>query len=76
MVSRPYYFKNEQARIAMKRDFKVYVETFEELLPGRIINSFATGSRKIGDSFMMFKVVDVQKDSKRNLRKKRENYVF
>ena len=44
------------------RDFEVDVESFEELLPGKIVSSYATGNRDIENSFIMFRVCNVIKD--------------
>lgn len=56
------YCKSEANRKKMLTDFEVKVETFEELLPGKKIVSFATGNRDIENSFIMFEV----KDSRNN----------
>ena len=34
----------------------------EELLPGKIVSSYATGNRDIENSFIMFRVCDIIKD--------------
>lgn len=52
------YCHNDRARKQILKDFKVSVESFEELGLGQCINSYATGERKIEDSFMIFKVFD------------------
>lgn len=58
------YCKNDEARISIGRYFKVEVESFEELLPGKTVASYATGNRDIENSFIMFnvynKIVDIQ----------------
>ena len=56
------YCKNGEARISIGKDFEVDVESFEELLPGKIVSSYATGNRDIENSFIMFRVCDVIKD--------------
>lgn len=56
------YCKNEEARISIGKDFEVDVESFEELLPGKIVSSYATGNRDIENSFIMFRVCDTIKD--------------
>ena len=49
---------NEIARSKMINEFNIKVESFEELIPGRIIRSYATGNREIENSFIMFEVSD------------------
>lgn len=56
------YCKNGEDRISIGKDFEVDVESFEELLPGKIVSSYATGNRDIENSFIMFRVCDVIKD--------------
>lgn len=56
------YCKNGEARISIGKDFEVDVESFEELLPRKIVSSYATGNRDIENSFIMFRVCDVIKD--------------
>lgn len=56
------YCKNGEARISIGKDFEVDVESFEELLPEKIVSSYATGNRDIENSFIMFRVCDVIKD--------------
>lgn len=56
------YCKNGGGRISIGKDFEVDVESFEELLPGKIVSSYATGNRDIENSFIMFRVCDVIKD--------------
>lgn len=56
------YCKNGEARISIGKDFEVDVESFEGLLPGKIVSSYATGNRDIENSFIMFRVCDVIKD--------------
>ena len=56
------YCKNGEARISIGKDFEVDVESFEELLPGKIVSSYATGNRDIENSFIMFRVCNVIKD--------------
>ena len=51
------YCKNGEARISIGKDFEVDVESFEELLPGKIVSSYATGNRDIENSFIMFRNV-------------------
>ena len=56
------YCKNGEATISIGKDFEVDVESFEELLPGKIVSSYATGNRDIENSFIMFRVCDIIKD--------------
>lgn len=56
------YCKNEDARDRIARDFEVEVESFEELLPGKTINSYATGNRAIENAFIMFSVIDRRRE--------------
>lgn len=50
------YCKNDESRISIDRYFEVEVESFEELLPGKTVCSYATGNRDIENSFIMFNV--------------------
>lgn len=52
------YCCNTQGRKKMLVDFQVSVESFEELLFGQYITSYATGERKIGNAFMILNVFD------------------
>lgn len=52
-----------QNRKEILSKFEVSVDSFEELLYGQYINSYATGERKIRNSFMILKVID-QKNEK------------
>lgn len=56
------YCKNEETRININKDFEVEVESFEELLPGKIVSSYATGNRGIKNSFIMLRVYDTVKE--------------
>lgn len=56
------YCKDTLSRISMNKYFEVKVESFEELLPGKTVNSYATGSRKIEGAFMIFDVYDREKE--------------
>lgn len=56
------YCKNDEARISIGRKFEVEVESFEELLPGKNVGSYATGNRDIENAFIMFRVSDTNKD--------------
>ena len=56
------YCKNDADRFRMNQAFEVNLELFWELLPTQEVNSFATGTRKITGSFIIFKVYDVNND--------------
>lgn len=53
------YCCNTHGRKKMLVDFQVSVESFEELLLGQYIKSYATGERKVGNTFMILNVFDV-----------------
>ena len=50
--------RSENTRMKMSDEFEISIESFEELIPGQKIQSYATGSREIEDSFIMFRVTD------------------
>ncbi len=52
------YCHSGPSREMISRDFIVNVETYEELLPGNTVKSYATGNRDIDKAFIVFKVVD------------------
>ncbi|MCM1368655.1 MAG: hypothetical protein NC184_07610 [Roseburia sp.] len=52
------YCGNAENRKQMLIDFNVSVASFEELLVGHSINSYATGERKIENNFMILNVID------------------
>lgn len=52
------YCHSEPSRRMISNDFLVNVETYEELLPGNTVKSYATGNRDIDKAFIVFKVVD------------------
>ena len=52
------YCHSEPSREMISKDFIVNVETYEELLPGNTVKSYATGNRDIDKAFIVFKVVD------------------
>ena len=56
------YCTSHEKRLLVNKDFIVEVETFEELLPGKLIKSYATGNREISRGFIVFKVVDTKND--------------
>lgn len=56
------YCCNPASRLQIANDFDVYVESFEELLPGNTVKSYATGSRDIDGAFVVFRVEDVVND--------------
>ena len=49
---------NEKRRIEMSNYFSIEMDSFEELLPGKEIHSYAYGNRRITTSFIIFKVTD------------------
>lgn len=49
---------NEKRRIDICNHFSIEMDSFEELLPGKEIHSYACGNRKITTSFIIFKVTD------------------
>ncbi len=55
------YCKSDKTRIQMRQDFSVVVESHEEVMPGSIVNSFATGERRIDGEFVLFTVKDQEK---------------
>lgn len=56
------YCRNVESRRKMMEDFEVEVETYEEMLPGKSIRSYATGERNIEGNYIMLKVVDKEND--------------
>lgn len=52
------YCKNDLSRSMIMKDFRVRIESFEELGIGKKVKSYATGCRDIENSFMIFKVID------------------
>jgi len=52
------FCKNDESRNKIMGEFNVSIESFEEAAPWQEINSWATGSRKIKGSYIIFKVVD------------------
>ncbi len=56
------YCKDDFARRKMLDDFQVSIESYEELLFGQYINSYATGERKIKNTFMILNVLDKSED--------------
>lgn len=53
------YCHNEFSREKIINDFSVNVETYEELLPGNTVKSYATGNRDIDKGFVVFRVTDL-----------------
>lgn len=51
------YCCSEQKRQNMINDFVVTIESFEQLLPGKTIKSYASGTRDIEGAFVVFKAV-------------------
>lgn len=56
------YCHSEYARNNIINDFSVEIETYEELLPGKTIRSYASGNRKIDKAFIIFKVLDLNNE--------------
>lgn len=56
------YCKSREQRLTIIRDFKVKVLSYEELLPGNTVRSYATGNREIDKGFIVFEVLDVVND--------------
>ncbi len=56
------YCTNSNARLTINDDFIVEVLSYEELLPGNTIRSYATGNRRINNAFIIFKVTDTYND--------------
>lgn len=52
------YCLNDESRQKMLEDFDIEVESFEDLLPNKTVQSYATGSREINKSFIMLKAYD------------------
>lgn len=53
------YCKSREQRLSIGRDFKVDVLSYEELLPGNKVKSYATGNREIDKGFIVFEVIDM-----------------
>lgn len=56
------YCTSSDNRFRIKDHFNVEIVSYEELLPGNTIRSYATGNREIDGSFIMFKVTDTYND--------------
>ena len=56
------YCRSTKSRLLINNDFDVKVESFERLLPGKIMKSYATGSREISGAFVVFRVYDKEND--------------
>lgn len=56
------YCISEDRRLAIRDDFNVMIESYEELLPGNTIRSYANGNREINNAFIIFKVWDIEND--------------
>lgn len=56
------FCKNDSDRNRISNHFNVQIESFEELLPGKFINSYASGNRKIESSFIMLRVTDIENE--------------
>ncbi len=61
-IFKKFYCSNQKNREEIFKNYRVSVEAFVELFPGQQINSYASGNRKITDSFIMFKVYDDKSD--------------
>lgn len=53
------YCHSESSRKRISIDFTVKVGAFEQLLPGKKVTSYATGSRDIKNAYIAFKVEDI-----------------
>lgn len=53
------YCGNNENRQKINDEFNVEVESYEELLPGKTVRSYATGNRRIDRGFIVFKVQDI-----------------
>lgn len=51
------YCSSEQRRQNMIHDFTVTIESFEQLLPGKKVKSYASGTRDIEGAFVVFKAI-------------------
>ncbi len=56
------YCKDRDKRLKINDNFAVEVESYEELLPGNSVRSYATGNREIKNGFVVFKVTDTIRD--------------
>ena len=56
------YCGSKDSRLAIKNNFVVDVMSYEELLPGNTVRSYATGSREINGAFIVFEVMDTTND--------------
>lgn len=57
-VFKEQYCSSEIDRDKIKDNFNITIESYEELLPGDSVKSYATGNRMIDGSFIIFSVVD------------------
>lgn len=55
------YCHGDDARNTIVADFDVNIESYEELLPGQTITSYASGNREIRTEFIMFNVIDAER---------------
>ena len=55
------YCRSEESRNKIMTEFTTVIDSFEEAIPWQEINSWATGNKKIGGSFIIFKVIDEEK---------------
>ena len=56
------YCRSRDRRLVIKNNFVVDVMSYEELLPGNTVRSYATGSREINGAFIVFEVTDTDND--------------
>lgn len=59
---RSQYCTSHAKRISIINHFNVEIESYEELLPGKVMISYATGNREIKNAFVIFKVIDTKLD--------------
>lgn len=57
------YCQNKEKRLSIKEYFTVEIESFEELLPGSAVKSYATGNRDIENGFIVFRVTSAHDDT-------------
>lgn len=56
------YCKSGDKRLKMNEDFEVKVLSYEELLPGNIVRSYASGNKEICGAFIVFEVSDLERE--------------
>lgn len=61
-IFRKQYCLCHKNRTNINNDFDVSIESFEKLLPGNTVRSYATGSKPIKEGFIIFKAIDKSAD--------------